>query len=223
MNKSAWIYIVDDDDDLRHSLEDLIKTCGGGWRFRSFASGEAWLRYAAHEEPGCVLLDLHLPGTSGLDVLGRMRAMQAAHETIVLTGEGNVAAAVAAMSAGALNFLEKPVAWTALRQAVEAAFIQLDDRSERQRRSADARARVERLSSRERDVLMGLIEGLPNKLIAQRLGLSPRTVEAHRASIMEKMALDSFADLLKCAFAAGLVDPRDALAGASAATEIGRA
>jgi two-component system response regulator FixJ len=205
MAEPGWVYIVDDDDDLRYSLEDLIET-RGEWHTRSFPSGEAWLSYAGRAEPGCVILDLHLPGAGGLEVLRRMVQAHSPQQTIVLTGEGNVSAAVAAMQAGALNFLEKPVAWPDLYAALKSAFRHLADVAELQRRTADAAERIARLSPREREVMLGMVEGLPNKVIAHRLDLSPRTVEVHRASLMDKLNLSNLADVVKCAFAAGLIE-----------------
>ncbi|GGB40444.1 transcriptional regulatory protein FixJ [Sphingomonas metalli] len=211
MSDAGWVYIVDDDDDLRYSLEDLIET-RGDWHTRSFPSGEAWLAYAPRGKPGCVILDLHLPGANGLDVLRRMVQARTVHQVIVLTGEGNVSAAVAAMQAGALNFLEKPVGWPELSAALRSGFHHLRNAEEAQRREADALERIARLSPREREVLLGMVEGLPNKVIAHRLDLSPRTVEAHRATMMEKLGVTNLADVVKCAFVAGLIDPAGAVA-----------
>jgi two-component system, LuxR family, response regulator FixJ len=197
------VYVVDDDDDLRPSLVELIET-RGRWKVRAFANGEHFLDEVVDAQPGCVLLDLYLPGVGGLEVLQELRTRAPLQQTIVLTGEGNVAVAVGAMRAGAVDFLEKPVDWMPLERAITFAFRRLHDEDLQHRRAAEAKARVERLSARENEVLAGLIEGLPNKLIAYRLGLSTRTVEVHRASLMEKMELGSLSDVLKCAFAAGM-------------------
>lgn len=203
MAKGA-VYIVEDDHDLRSSLERLLAV-RSGWHVRAFASGDAWLDVADQVEAGCVLLDLHLPGTSGQAVLQAMSARNLPHVAVVLTGEGNVSAAVNAMRAGAVDFLEKPVEWGMLEAGLRGALDRLAHAAHQRRRKADAKERIGRLSSRETEVMMELVKGLPNKLVAYNLGLSIRTVEVHRAHIMEKMGLSSIADLLKCAFAAGML------------------
>lgn len=203
MTSEGMVYVVDDDDELRISLVELIET-RGRWKVRAFSSGEHFLDEVVDAQPGCVLLDLYLPGKSGLEILQELRTRAPLQQTVVLTGEGNVTVAVAAMRAGAFDFLEKPIGWAQLEQSIASALQRLQDEDLQHRRIAEAKARVARLSAREQEVMTGLIEGLPNKLIAYRLGLSTRTVEVHRASLMEKMELNSLSEVLKCAFAAGM-------------------
>lgn len=204
MPDTGQIYIVDDDRDLRASLVDLIST-RTPWRVRSFADGVSWLAAERQETAGCVLLDHSMPGMMGLAVLQEMQRRKSSHQVVMLTGEGNIAIAVEAMRAGASDFLEKPVLFDQLEASLLGAFDRLTNAIEATTRTEEARARISRLKPRERDVMMGLVEGQPNKIIAFNLGLSIRTVELYRAALMDRLAVDSVADVLKIAFAANLV------------------
>jgi two-component system response regulator FixJ len=204
MPDTGQIYIVDDDRDLRASLVDLIST-RTPWRVRSFVDGTSWLATERDETAGCVLLDHSMPGMTGLAVLQEMERRRSGHQVIMLTGEGNIAIAVEAMRAGASDFLEKPVLFDQLEYSLRGAFARLDNALEASTRAEEARARIARLKPRERDVMMGLVEGQPNKIIAYNLGLSVRTVELYRAALMDRLSVDSVADVLKIAFAANLV------------------
>lgn len=201
------IYVVDDDMIVRQSLETLISlrpdaVCHG------FASGDAFLAVADTLEPGCLLLDLHMPGASGIDVLAALAGHEAKFRAIILTGQGDVTLAVAAMKAGAVDFLEKPCPQTALMGAIDKAFERLEHCGAETTRTAAAQAKLAPLSSREQDVLNGLIAGRSNKTIAFDLSISPRTVEIYRAKLMEKLEVRSLSEVLAIAFAAGLF-PRD--------------
>ncbi len=198
------IYIVDDDDDVRTSLQTLLSTLSNTliWTFRS---GDAFLERVAELEPGCVLLDFHMPGSTGLDVLKALAAEKEKFASIVLTGHGDVSVAVQAMKAGALDFLEKPYDYATLLATVEQTFTRLEHSHAEAALVADAQAKVGQLSSRERDVLDGLIEGRSNKIIAFDLAISPRTVEIYRANLMEKLGVKSLPDVLRVAFTAGLL------------------
>jgi two-component system response regulator FixJ len=159
-----------------------------------------------HLDPGVVLLDFHMPGTNGIDVLAALRKNHGSKfATIMLTGEGNVTLAVQAMKAGALDFIEKPYDVTTLLDVVDTAFTRLEQENVALEHSAGARARIGALSPRERDVLMGLIEGRANKVIAYELDISPRTVEVYRAKLMTKLDVRSLPEALRIAFAAGLI------------------
>jgi two-component system response regulator FixJ len=206
MADGGIVYIVDDDEDLRNSLLDLLAT-RTRWAVRAFADGTSWLAAEASETPGCVLLDHSMPGLTGIEVLQQMRARGSAHQVVMLTGEGNIAIAVQAMHEGASDFIEKPARFAQIEASIAAAQDRLSDAVAATRRTEEAKARIARLRAREHDVMMGLVDGQPNKIIAHNLGLSVRTVELYRASLMDRLDVASIADLLKIAFAARLVVP----------------
>ncbi|MEI9852298.1 MAG: response regulator [Sphingomonas sp.] len=197
------IYIVDDDDAVRASLHSLLSV-RTGLLIRGYRSGEAFLEEAPELDPGVLLLDFHMPGATGLDVLEAIRG-DGKFAAIILTGRGNVSLAVQAMKAGALDFIEKPYEAEFLMQLVESAFSQFEQDSEAAARVDAAKGKIARLSPRESDVLMGLIEGQANKVIAYNLDISPRTVEIYRANLMEKLEVRSLSEALRIAFAAGLI------------------
>ncbi|MFA5965631.1 MAG: response regulator [Sphingomonas sp.] len=199
------IHLVDDDDVVRASLHALL-SLRGDLVVRSFRTGDQFLADAPNLDPGVVLLDFHMPGTSGLDVLAALRKDGGGKfATIMLTGEGNVTLAVDAMKAGALDFLEKPYDATTLLEVIDNAFARQEEENVAQGHSATARAKIGVLSPRERDVLTGLIEGRANKVIAYELDISPRTVEVYRAKLMTKLNVRSLPEALRIAFAAGLI------------------
>ncbi|MDB5721105.1 MAG: fixJ [Alphaproteobacteria bacterium] len=197
------IYIVDDDDAVRASLHSLLSV-RPDTLIRGYRSGDAFLAAIDELEPGCILLDFHMPGATGLDVL---RAVQGrpGFVAIILTGRGDIALAVEAMKAGAVDFIEKPYQFAELSAALEAAYAKLEESNAETARAGAAAAKLDALSSREQDVLKGLIEGRSNKLIAYDLDISPRTVEIYRANVMTKLGVRSLSEALRIAFAAGLV------------------
>lgn len=197
------IHIVDDDEPVRASLLALLGT-RSDMVIHAFPSGDALLRRLAELEPGVVLLDMNMPGTGGMDVLGRLVSSETRFETIVITGQGNIAMAVEAMRMGAFDFIEKPYDHRALLHAIELAYERLEDAVQSTAAQNSARDRLATLSARERDVLLRLINGRANKMIAQELGLSPRTVEYYRANLMTKLGVRSLSEGLKVAFAGGL-------------------
>jgi two-component system response regulator FixJ len=199
------IYIVDDDDAVRASLHSLL-SLKPDVVVRSFRSGDAFLEDAPQLDPGVVLLDFHMPGSDGLVVLNALREREATRfASVIITGEGNVTLAVQAMKAGALDFIEKPYEAEALLATVDTAFSRLAQDSAAAAQADQARAKIDALSPRERDVLMGLIEGRANKVIAYELDISPRTVEIYRANLMTKLSVRSLPEALRIAFAAGLI------------------
>jgi two-component system response regulator FixJ len=198
------VYIVDDDDAVRASLQSLMST-QPDMLVRGFRLGDAFVAEVPELDPGVVLLDVHMPGASGLDVLHILRETDAAHVPIIITGQGNIALAVQAMKSGAIDFLEKPYDHLGLLAVVEGAFAQLEQVHSQVAREQSARERIDGLSARERDVLMGLIAGRPNKVIAFDLDISPRTVEIYRANLMAKLEVRSLSEALRIAFAAGLL------------------
>ena len=196
------IYVVDDDEAIRRSLSFLLKT--SGYAVRLFEGGKPFLKTAADLPPGCVLLDVRMPDIDGLEVQRELRARGIMLPVIIMTGHGDIDMAVAAMKAGACDFIEKPFEKAALLGCVESARrLSAADRGANAQ-AEEAKARLNILTDRERDVLDGLVEGLPNKTIAYDLGISPRTVEIHRANLMQKLEVKSLAEALRIAFHAGL-------------------
>jgi two-component system response regulator FixJ len=199
------IYLIDDDDAVRASLHGLL-SLRSDLVVRNFRSGDQFLERAPELESGVLLLDYHMPGKNGLEVLEQLGSLSHGRFlTIILTGEGNIDVAVQAMKAGALDFLEKPYKADALLETINKAFDRMEHDSAGSAQIESARAKVDVLSPRERDVLTGLIEGRSNKVIAYNLAISPRTVEIYRANLMTKMGVRSLSEALRVAFAAGLI------------------
>jgi len=199
--KSA-IYLVDDEEAIRRSAGFMLRT--SGYAVTPFASGVEFLKEVKRLEPGCVLLDVRMPEIDGLDVQRSLRERGIAYPVIVMTGHGDVDVAVKAMKAGAVDFIEKPFEKTVLLSAIEEGCARLAEFGRKDARGAEARVRLKALTPREYDVLRGLVRGHPNKTIAYDLGISPRTVEIHRANLMAKLEVSSLSDALRIAFAAGL-------------------
>lgn len=202
MSESFPIYVVDDDEAIRRSLSFMLKT--SGFAVKLFEGGTAFLKEAADLAPGCVLLDVRMPDIDGLAVQRELRARGIMLPVVIMTGHGDIDMAVTAMKAGASDFIEKPFEKAALLGCIEAARrVAVADRGANAR-ADDARSRLNILTEREREVLDGLVEGLPNKTIAYDLGISPRTVEIHRANLMQKLEVKSLAEALRIAFHAGV-------------------
>lgn len=202
MSEKPLIHLIDDEDAVRRSASFLLKT--SGYDVRAYASGVAFLREARHLDPGCILLDIRMPEMDGLEVQRELNARGVALPVIVLTGHGDVATAVTAMKQGALDFLEKPFEKALLLDALTRGFERLDRAGNAEVEGQEAAVRIAALTARERDVLRGLVAGNPNKTIAYDLGISPRTVEVHRANVMTKLEVRSLSEALRIAFAAGL-------------------
>lgn len=202
MNAKRMVHVVDDEEAMRKSLSFVLKT--SGYAVTAWSDGVAFLREARHAEAGCVLLDVRMPEMDGLEVQRVMSERGLAMPIVVLTGHGDISTAVAAMKAGAIDFLEKPFEKAALLDAVGAAFRRLEGTDNERERAAAAGVRLACLTPREQDVLRGLARGLPNKTIAYDLDISPRTVEVHRANMMSKLGVRSLSDALRIAFAAGV-------------------
>ena len=202
MSKSRRVYIVDDDDAVRASAEMLLESVG--FEVVTYCSGVEFLEVVEKERPGCVLLDIHMPHLSGLEVQRDMKDRGLNFPVIVLTGQGDVSVAVEAMKRGAIEFIEKPYAPDALLEVIDAAFVSLEQTAAELARMDEARSLVDRLTGREMEVLRGLLGGLPNKLIAYELGISIRTVEIYRANVMEKLQARSLSNAVRIALAAGI-------------------
>jgi two-component system response regulator FixJ len=202
------VYLVDDDAAIRRSAGFMLRT--SGYQVRPFESGVAFLKEVKQEAPGVILLDVRMPGLDGLEVQQELHHRGITQPVIVLTGHGDISVAVRAMKAGALDFFEKPFQRAGLLEAVERGLARLEHRHEQQERMQDAIVRMEALSPREREVLHGLACGHPNKTIAYDLGISPRTVEIHRANVMTKLEVQSLSEALRVAFAAGFGSKEEA-------------
>lgn len=195
------VYVVDDDEAVRHSASLLLDS--EGYVAESFDSASKFLALAPTLPAGCLIVDVRMPGMDGLELRERLTEAGLDFPMIVITGHGDVPLAVKAMKAGAVDFIEKPFSTVAILDSVKAAFARLDIASRSDSRSSAAAGKLALLSRREREVLDGLLAGLPNKSIAYDLAISPRTVEIHRARVMDKMAARSLSELVRLALAAG--------------------
>ena len=199
MSNEATVFVIDDDQDVREALQLLMESVGRPVEL--YASTSRFLDAFDPERPGCILLDVRMPGMSGLDLQARLAAERLHPPIIVITGHGDVPMAVRAMQAGALEFLEKPFNDQVLLDAVHRA-LELDSRQRGEAsRLAELQARYERLTEREKEVLALVAEGRMNKVIAAELNVSQSTVEAHRARVMEKMQARSLSDLMRMVIA----------------------
>ena len=194
MAAERTVYVLDDDGAVLRSLERLLNSAN--FEPIIFDRPDVFLAAAKTFKTGCVLLDVRLPGMSGLEVQAQLHKMRNDLPVIVMTGEGDIHTAVRAMKAGAADFLEKPYSDHTLLKAIEAAFAN-ENRFNRDSEIEDATRRVAMLSSREREVLDGLLAGQPNKLIAYQLGISVRTVEVHRARMMERLGMRQLAEAIR--------------------------
>ena len=194
------VHLVDDDDAIRRSVGFMLKT--SGFHVRTYDSGVDLLKSVATLEGGCILLDIRMPGMDGLEVQKALSDKGVTLPVIIMTGHGDVSLAVEAMKAGAIDFIEKPFEKAVLLGAIEQAIERLKKSTVHRERAGEAAVRLQALTPRERDVLDGLAKGLPNKTIAYDLGISPRTVEIHRANLMTKLGVRSLSEALRIAFAA---------------------
>jgi two-component system response regulator FixJ len=199
------VYIVDDDEAVRDSLSMLLGA--NGYAARGFGSAPDFLRSAPSLPLGCVIADIRMPRMDGLELQQSLIADGLKFPLIVITGHGDVPLAVRAMKAGAVDFIEKPFASQAILDSLAAAFSRLDAPREREPATLAAQTKLALLSPREREVLEGLLAGLPNKSIAYDLAISPRTVEIHRARVMDKMGVRSLPELVRVALAGGVRPP----------------
>jgi two-component system response regulator FixJ len=200
MADKKLVHIVDDEDAIRRSAAFMLKT--SGYAVQTWASGIDFLKEAGTVETGCVLLDVRMPGMDGLTVQRTLAERGIAAPVIILTVHGDISIAVQAMKAGAVDFLEKPFEKGQLMIALDAGFARLERREEAATTAHEAEVRIAALTAREQEVLQGLARGFPNKTIAYDLGISPRTVEVHRANLMTKLEVRSLSEALRIAFAA---------------------
>ncbi|MFZ4606407.1 MAG: response regulator FixJ [Caulobacter sp.] len=197
----ALVHIIDDDAAMRDSLVFLLDTAG--FRVTASASAAEFLRTVPDPRLGCIVTDIRMPDMTGLELIKVLRAGGHAYPVVVITGHGDVPLAVEAMKAGVIDFIEKPFDDEALLDAIRIAFRVRNDQADASPERQAIRARLDDLSPRERDVLGGVVAGKPNKIIANDLGISPRTVEVYRANLMTKMGAGSLSELVRMALVAG--------------------
>ena len=195
MTTDATVFIIDDDQEVRQALALLCESVG--LTTECHPSADAYLATFDPERPGCLVLDVRMPGMSGLELQARLAAERLHPPVIIITGHGDVPMAVRAVQAGAVDFLEKPFNDQALLDSVHRA-LEIDARQRGQARQLDEiRRRLASLTPREREVMHLVVAGLRNKMIAAELEVSQSTVEAHRARVMEKMGARTLSDLMR--------------------------
>lgn len=196
MRSEASVFIIDDDAAVRDSIVVLLR--GEGIRARGFASGLDFFEHLPEDPTACVITDVRMPGLDGVEVVRRLAAMtDRSWPMIVITGHADVPTAVQMMKSGIVDFIEKPIDPLRLVDTVKGVLGRMGELSLRHERRQAVLARLETLTPRERQVFDNLVEGLSNKAIAQRLSISPRTVEIFRARVMEKMAAESLSALVR--------------------------
>lgn len=200
MASSDIVHVIDDDADVRQSLAFLLSTVG--LAVRVYDSATAFLKNLAEIQDGCIVTDVRMPGMDGIELQRRLRSDGNPIPVIVITGHADIALAVDAMKAGAVDFIEKPFDDEVLIGAIRTALARRAGTRGRDAQAAETRARLKLLSERERQVLEGLVAGKPNKVIAHELDISARTVEIYRANVMTKMQADSLSALVRMALLA---------------------
>ena len=191
------VFVVDDDEAVRKGLTFLLRAAGHA--VETFASADAFLASYDPARPGCLLLDIRMPQRTGLDLQQELTARAWTVPTIFITGHGTVPIAIAAMKAGAFDFIEKPLRDDALLESVDRALRWAEATREDRLQLAELKTRAALLTAREREVLDRVAQGEPNKIIARALGISVRTVEIHRSHILEKMAARTISELIRMA------------------------
>ena len=202
---APMVFIVDDDPSVRKSLARLLR--GAGYEVEAFASAGEFLARPHHDAPCCLVLDVRMPGLTGLELQEALAVAGYAMPIIFVTGHGDVPTSVRAMKAGAVDFLTKPFNDTDLLDAVQDA-LKRDRAARRERAEVEVvRARLTKLTPREREVLPLLVTGMLNKQIGYDLGITERTVKVHRARVLEKMQAGSVAELVRLAERVGITGP----------------
>jgi FixJ family two-component response regulator len=202
----AIVFVVDDDAGTRESLENLIRSVG--LRVEAFASAQEFLRSQRPDAPSCLVLDVRLPGLSGLDLQKQMAGGERPIPIVFITGHGDIPMSVRAMKAGAVEFLTKPFRDQDLLDAIQQALERDRQAREQQAEVEELRSRYRLLTPRERDVMALVVTGLLNKQIAGELGTSEASVKVHRQHVMEKMRAGSVAVLVRMADRVGLPTPK---------------
>ena len=195
MAQAMKIAIVDDEQDMRQSISQWLAL--SGYDTETFSSAEDALKVLGPEYPGIVISDIKMPGMDGIQLLKKLMGADSTLPVIMITGHGDVPMAVEAMQKGAVDFIQKPFRDQELLDRIREALATDEERREEQQLHAEVNERLSRLTNREREVFDLVVTGKPNKVIAYELGVSQRTVEIHRARVMEKMQARSLADLVK--------------------------
>lgn len=198
------VYVIDDDEAMRDSLNFLLDSAH--YKVTLFETALAFLDALPGLEFGCVVSDVRMPGLDGIELLKRMKAGHSTFPILIMTGHGDVPLAVEAMKLGAVDFLEKPFEDDRLVAMIETAIHEAEPAARSEALTQDIAARIASLSPRERQVMDGLIAGLSNKLIARDYDISPRTIEVYRANVMTKMQANSLSELVRLAMRAGLLN-----------------
>jgi RNA polymerase sigma factor (sigma-70 family) len=189
------VYIVDDDQAIRHAMELLMRSVG--LEYEIFHSGDDFLKDYTNDRAGCLVLDIRMPGLGGLELQEKLNELGSTLPIIFITGHGDVPMAVEAMQKGAVDFIQKPFRDQELLDRISEAVKTDQERRSAREEKAEVRERIGKLTNREHQVLDLVVTGKPNKVIAYELGVSQRTVEIHRARVMEKMQAKSLADLVR--------------------------
>jgi RNA polymerase sigma factor (sigma-70 family) len=193
--QKSTVYIVDDDQAIRHAMELLMRSVGLDYEI--FHSGDDFLTDHTNDRAGCLVLDIRMPGLGGLELQEKLNEMGSTLPIIFITGHGDVPMAVEAMQKGAVDFIQKPFRDQELLDRIGEALKADQERRSAREEQAEIQSRIDKLTNRERQVLDLVVTGKPNKVIAYELGVSQRTVEIHRARVMEKMEAKSLADLVR--------------------------
>jgi two-component system response regulator FixJ len=196
------VCVIDDDDAVRDSLQALLSNAG--FNVLTYGESAGFLEEYSPESTSCALIDVRMPGIDGMELLEQLAAMDNMPPIVIITGHGEVEMAVRAMKIGAFDFIEKPFEPDALIERVNAAVRWGEDQIAEKRKVDEAKTRLMALTPRETDVLKCLLTGLSNKAIARELDLSPRTVEVHRARVMDKTKAESLSHLVRLSLKAGL-------------------
>jgi RNA polymerase sigma factor (sigma-70 family) len=199
MSESSTVFIIDDDEAVRDSLSWLMRSAG--LRAETFDSADDFLSGYTKDRPGCLILDIRMPGMNGLELQSVLQGRGFRLPIIIISGHADVPMAVRALKAGAFDFIEKPFNDELLLDLVQRAIAQDQERRESMAEVNELRSRMDSLTPREREVLELVVAGAPNKQISSELGVSLKTVEAHRARVMEKLQADSLSHLVRMAVA----------------------
>lgn len=189
------IFVIDDERSVRHALARLLRSAG--YRVETFASAEEFLKREPYEGVGCLVLDVRMPGMTGPELFDRMSEKGLSMPVVFLTGHGDVPTSVRAMKKGAVDFLLKPADDEALLQTIRQAVVRHASEQAREQERQGIQARLQRLTSREREVMECVIRGRLNKQIAADLGITEKTVKVHRGRVMAKMEVGSVAELVR--------------------------